>query len=95
MLEILRTNTIENAIYIISRKLELMHKLFSEIRNLKWEEGLFAISFLRNLDPKGFGNNSLKSIELLLQCEPYDLAKQLLDYTICFLYPKFLFEDEG
>jgi hypothetical protein len=34
MLEILRdTNTIENVIYIISRKLELMHKVFSEIRN--------------------------------------------------------------
>ena len=36
MLEILRsTNTIEDAIYKISRKLELMHKVFSEIRNSK------------------------------------------------------------
>jgi hypothetical protein len=33
MLDILRsTNTIEDAIYIISRKLELMHKVFGEIR---------------------------------------------------------------
>ena len=33
MLEILRsTNTIENAIYKISRNLEFMHKVFSEIR---------------------------------------------------------------
>ena len=33
MLDILRsTNTIEDAIYIISRKLELMHKIFSKIR---------------------------------------------------------------
>ena len=67
MLEILRsTNTIENAIYIISRKLELIHKVFSEIRNSSWDEGLFAIGFLRNIDPKGFGYKSLKSIELLL-----------------------------
>ena len=67
MLEILRsTYTIEDAIYIISRKLELMHKVFSEIRNSRLEQGLFAISFMRNLDPKGFGYKSLKSIELLL-----------------------------
>ena len=33
MLDILRsTNTIEDAIYIISSKLELMHKVFSQIR---------------------------------------------------------------
>jgi hypothetical protein len=67
MLEILRsTNTIENAIYKISRNLEFMHKVFSEIRNSKLEDGSFAINFLRNLDPKGLGNNSLQSIELLL-----------------------------
>jgi hypothetical protein len=67
MLEILRsTNTIEDAIYVIFRKAELMHKVFSEIRNSIWEEGLFSISFLRNLDPKGFGNKSLKSLEPLL-----------------------------
>ena len=52
MLEILRsTNTIENAIYMISRKLELIHKVFSDIRNSRMEEGLFAIGFLRNLNP--------------------------------------------
>jgi hypothetical protein len=57
MLEILRsTNTIEDAIIKISRKLPLMHKVFSEIRNSIYEDGLFAIGFLRNLDPKGFGN---------------------------------------
>jgi hypothetical protein len=57
MLEILHcTNTIEDAIYIISRKLELMHKIFSQIRQSKYEDGEFAISFLRNLDPKGLGN---------------------------------------
>jgi hypothetical protein len=43
-----------------------MHKVFSEVRNSILEEGLFAISFLRNLDPKGFGSKSLESIELLL-----------------------------
>ena len=60
MLEILQnTKTIEDAIYIISRKLELMHKLFSEIRQSKYEFGAFAISFLRNLDPRGQGNNKL------------------------------------
>ena len=52
MLEILRsTNTIEDAIYIISRKLELMDKVFSGIRDSPMEIGLFAIIFLRNLDP--------------------------------------------
>ena len=67
MLEILRsTNTIEDAVYIISRKLELMHKVFNEVRNSVFEEGLFAISFLRNLDSKGLGDESLISIELLL-----------------------------
>ena len=36
MLEILRsTNTIEDAVNKISRKLELMHKVFSTIRQLK------------------------------------------------------------
>jgi hypothetical protein len=60
MLEILRsTNTIEDAIYIISRKLELMHKVFGEIRQSKNETGAFSISFLRNLDPKGLGNKYL------------------------------------
>jgi hypothetical protein len=60
MLEILHsTNTIEDAIYIISRKLELMHKLFSQIRQSKNEDGEFAISFMRNLDPKGLGNKYL------------------------------------
>jgi hypothetical protein len=60
MLEILQsTNTIEDAIYRISRKLEFMHKVFSEIRNSTFEEGLFAISFLRNLDPKDFENKPL------------------------------------
>jgi hypothetical protein len=43
-----------------------MHKIFSEIRNSKYEDGNFAIGFLRNLDPKGLGNKSLESIELLL-----------------------------
>jgi hypothetical protein len=67
MLEILRrTNTIEHAIYKISRNLEFMHKIFSEIRNSKYEDGNFAIGFLRNLDPKGLGNKSLESVELLL-----------------------------
>jgi hypothetical protein len=67
MLEILRSSRIiENAIYEISRKLELMHKIFSEIRNSEMELGLFAISFLRNLDREGLGNKPLKSIELLL-----------------------------
>jgi hypothetical protein len=52
MLEILRsTNTIEDAIYIISRKLELMNKVFSGIRDSPMEIGLFSIIFLRNLDP--------------------------------------------
>jgi hypothetical protein len=76
---------------MISRKLELMHKVFSEIRNSILEEGLFAIGFLRNIDQKGFAHKSLKNIEQLLKCEPYDLAKQLLDFTLCYLYPKFLF----
>jgi hypothetical protein len=67
MLEILRsTNTIEHAIYKISRNLEFMHKVFSEIRNSKLEDGNFALGFLRNLDPKGLGNKSLESIEHLL-----------------------------
>lgn len=67
MIQILQTtNTIENAIYRISRNLEFMYKVFSEIRNNIFEEGLFAISFLRNLDPIDFGNNYLTSIELLL-----------------------------
>jgi uncharacterized protein Yka (UPF0111/DUF47 family) len=67
MLEILRsTNTIEHAIYKISRNLEFMNKIFSEIMNSKYEDGNFAIGFLRNLDPKGLGNKSLESIELLL-----------------------------
>ena len=57
MLEILRsTNTIEDAIYKISRKLELMHKIFSQIRLLNNEQGEFAIRFFRNIDPKGSGN---------------------------------------
>jgi hypothetical protein len=43
-----------------------MHKIFSEIRNSEMELGLFAISFLRNLDREGLGNKPLKSIELLL-----------------------------
>jgi hypothetical protein len=51
---------------MMSRKLELIHKIFSEVRISRWEKGRFAISFLRNLDPKAFGNESLKSIELLL-----------------------------
>jgi hypothetical protein len=94
MLEILEsTNTIEHAIYKISRNLEFMHKVFSEIRNSKYEDGNFAIGFLRNLDPKGLGNKSLESIELLLKCEPYDLAKQLLEQTISFLFAKFLLEN--
>jgi hypothetical protein len=60
MLEILRsTNTIEDAINIISRKLELMHKLFSQIRQSKYEFGGFAFMFLMNLDPKGLGNEYL------------------------------------
>jgi hypothetical protein len=43
-----------------------MNKIFSKIRNSKSEEGNFAIGFMRNLDPKGLGNKSLESIELLL-----------------------------
>jgi hypothetical protein len=54
MLEILRgTNTIEDALLTLSRKLELMHKLFNVIRNSKREYGKFALSLLRNLDIKG------------------------------------------
>jgi hypothetical protein len=43
-----------------------MHKVFSEIKNSKYEDGNFAIGFLRNLDPKGLGNKFLPSIEVLL-----------------------------
>ena len=67
MLEILRnTNSIEDAIYEMSRKLELIHKVFSEIRNSKYEFGHFARSFIRNLDPKGLGNTTLNTFELIL-----------------------------
>jgi hypothetical protein len=52
MLQILQnTNTIEKAIIAISRDLELMHKVFSKIRNSTMEVGNFASGFLRNLDP--------------------------------------------
>ena len=51
MLEILRnTNTIEDALLLISRKLKLMHKIFSDIRHSNMELGYFAIPYLRNLD---------------------------------------------
>ena len=67
MLEILRgTNTIEDALHNLSRKLELMLKLFNKIRNSKQENGKFAISLLRNLDLKGLNNKILTSIEHLL-----------------------------
>ena len=67
MLEILRSsNTIEDALFKISRKLKFMHKLFNQIRNLDNESGKFAISLLRNLDPKYIENKSIKSIEHLL-----------------------------
>ena len=57
MLEILRsTNTIQDAIYIITRKLELMHKVLSQIRQSNIEDEEFAIRFMRNIDPKGLGN---------------------------------------
>lgn len=71
MLQILRsTNSIEDALHTISRKQELMHKIFSELRNSEDEHGNFAISLLINLDPLGFNNKSPKSIEYLQQCEP-------------------------
>ena len=80
MLEILRsTNTIENALHIISRKLEFMNKIFRKIRESPMEIGYFATSLLRNIDSGNLGNDSIKSIEILLQCEPHDLTKQLLD----------------
>jgi hypothetical protein len=67
MLEILKSsNSIEHAIHEISRKLELMHKIFMRLSNSEIDAEFFAISFLRNLDPEGLGNQSLKSIELLL-----------------------------
>jgi hypothetical protein len=57
MLEILQnTNTIEDAIYIISRKLELMLKIFNEIRQSKYEYGNFSIRFLRNFGPEDLGH---------------------------------------
>ena len=60
MLEVLHsTNTIEDAIYIISRKLELMHKVFSQIWQSNIEDEEFAIRFMRNIDPKGLGNEYL------------------------------------
>ena len=60
MLEILQnTNTIEEAIYIISRKLEVMHKVFSEIRQSKFEHGKFLIRFLRNLGREDIEHNYL------------------------------------
>ena len=58
MLEILQnTNTIEDAIYIISRNFQLIHKVFSEIRQSKIEFGKFSIRFLRNLGREAFGYN--------------------------------------
>ena len=76
MLEILKTTySIEDAIYIISSKLELMHKLLSEIRQSKQEFGKFSIRFLRNLGREELEDNYLKRLEYLLQFEPYDLAK--------------------
>jgi len=67
MLEILRsTNTIEDAVFLISRKLELMHKIFSKIRSSGLERGTFALSLLRNLDPENIVNKSLKSIDTLI-----------------------------
>jgi hypothetical protein len=59
------TNTIEDAIYIISRKLEMIHKVLSELRKEADEGVNFPIVFLRNMDPN-IGNNYLTSIELLL-----------------------------
>jgi hypothetical protein len=94
MLEILRnSNTIEEAIHIISRKLDLTHKVFSKIRKSIKEIGHFASSFLRNLDCLNYGSDSLFSLEFLLQCQPYDLSKELFDYTISFLYPSILFHE--
>ena len=76
MLEILETtNTIEDAIYFISRNLELMHKLFSEIRQSKNEDGNFSFIFLRNLGREELDHNYLKRFEYLLLCKPNDLAK--------------------
>ena len=51
MLEILRgTNTIEDALLLISRKIKLMLKVFRDIRYSNMELGYFAIPYLRNLD---------------------------------------------
>ena len=67
MLGIMRTtNSIEDAVHMISMKLDFMHKVFKEIRQSSKEIGDFAASFLRNLDPKNLGNKSVSSIELLL-----------------------------
>jgi hypothetical protein len=53
MLEILRsTNTIENAINRISKKMDLMLKVFSRINKSSSEIDEFAISFLKNLQPE-------------------------------------------
>lgn len=56
MLDILRaTNTIEDALYIIFRRLEFVHKVFNELMNETSDYGHFAIIFLRNLESEGFG----------------------------------------
>jgi len=57
MLEILRnTDTIEDSLHIISRKLKLINKVFRDIRYSKMEFGHLAMPYLRNLDPLEFKN---------------------------------------
>lgn len=45
------------------------------------------MSFLGNLNPNRYREFNFKSIKLLLQQKPFDLARQLLDYSISYLYP--------
>ena len=45
------------------------------------------MSFLGNLNPERYREFNFKSIKLLLQQKPFDLAKKLLEYSISYLYP--------
>jgi hypothetical protein len=90
MLECLRkSKSIEEAMNKIARKLDLTYKIFSQLQDTHKENGVFAMSFLGNLNPNRYREFNFKSIKLLLQQKPFDLARQLLDYSISYLYPYF------
>ena len=90
MLESLRkSKSIEEAMNKIARKLDLTHKIFSQLQDTHKENGVFAMSFLGNLNPNSYREFNFKSIKLLIQQKPFDLARKLLDYSLSYLYPYF------